>query len=163
MRERAEDIGPLTRHFLALAVDEGLPLHRISADAVTMLETRPWRGNVRELRNAIYRLAVMSREDVIDGPTVDEVLGKAEQPDNQSSAVGFDGAIAEWMAKINPAQGTLYHGALAAFEKPLFIHALGETAGNQVQAAKLLGINRNTLRKRLVELEIDPEQYSRRK
>jgi two-component system nitrogen regulation response regulator GlnG len=60
------------------------------------------------------------------------------------------------------AHGALYHGALAAFEKPLFEHALRETGGNQLRAAQLLGINRNTLRKRLDDLRIDPEGFARR-
>ena len=58
-----------------------------------------------------------------------------------------------------PPDGALYHAALAAFERPLFEHALERTGGNQLRASKLLGMNRNTLRKRLAELAIDPEQY----
>ncbi|MEL6239073.1 MAG: helix-turn-helix domain-containing protein, partial [Pseudomonadota bacterium] len=60
-----------------------------------------------------------------------------------------------------PAEGTLYQRALAAFEKPLIEHALGETRGNQLRAAKLLGINRNTLRKRIVELGVEPDRFAR--
>jgi two-component system nitrogen regulation response regulator GlnG len=61
-----------------------------------------------------------------------------------------------------PSPGTLYHEALAAFERPLFEHTLRETGGNQLRAAQLLGINRNTLRKRLDDLAIDPEAFARR-
>jgi two-component system nitrogen regulation response regulator GlnG len=55
----------------------------------------------------------------------------------------------------------LYHAALSAFEKPLFEHALRHTLGNQLRAAQLLGINRNTLRKRLDDLRIDPDAFAR--
>jgi two-component system nitrogen regulation response regulator GlnG len=57
---------------------------------------------------------------------------------------------------------TVYHEALAVFEKPLIEHALRETQGNQLRAAQFLGINRNTLRKKLGELEIRPEEFVRR-
>ena len=74
----------------------------------------------------------------------------------------FAAALAAWLGRSHIADGTLYHGALAAFEKPLFEHALRETGGNQLRAAQLLGINRNTLRKRLDDLSIDPEGFVRR-
>jgi two-component system nitrogen regulation response regulator GlnG len=87
----------------------------------------------------------------------------AERPAAEATGgVDFAGALAAWLGKASPAPGALYHGALAAFEKPLFEHALRETGGNQLRAAQLLGINRNTLRKRLDDLRIDPERFSHR-
>ena len=76
--------------------------------------------------------------------------------------IDFGAALDAWLLETGPASGTLYHSALAAFEKPLFEHALAETGGNQLKAAQLLGINRNTLRKRLGELAIDPERFVQR-
>ena len=70
------------------------------------------------------------------------------------------GAVADWLAECDFASGTLYHGALAVLERPLFEHALARTGGNQVRAAQMLGINRNTLRKRLDDLAIDPERFA---
>jgi len=163
LRERREDIGALSRHFLHLAGQEGLPRRQIAPEAVDVLEQMSWRGNVRELRNAVFRLALMARDDVIDATTVEEVLGRADQATRKQEERGFDVALSAWLAQRDPAPGTLYHGALAAFEKPLFEHALGQTAGNQVQAARLLGINRNTLRKRIADLELDPDSFSRGK
>ncbi len=123
---------------------------------------RPWRGNVRELRNFIYRLALMAREEVIDAATVEAQL--EERPAIAALAEGadFGAALENWLADASPAEGTLYDAALAAFEKPLFERALAETGGNQLRAAQLLGINRNTLRKRLDDLAIDPERFARR-
>jgi two-component system nitrogen regulation response regulator GlnG len=69
-------------------------------------------------------------------------------------------ALDAWLAGQQIPAGSLYHAALAAFEKPLFEHALARTGGNQLRAAALLGINRNTLRKRLSELAIDPDRFS---
>ncbi len=158
LRERAGDVEPLARHFLRLAAREGLPPRRLSDDAVKVLAGHRWRGNVRELRNLVYRAALLAREDVIDAPTVRQLV--AEAPVGEAAAVDFAGALAAWLHEARPGEGTLYHSALAAFEKPLFEHALARTGGNQLRAAALLGINRNTLRKRLSELEVDPDRFS---
>ncbi len=126
---------------------------------------QPWRGNVRELKNFVFRLALLAREEMIDAPTV---LAMLEERPAGMGAVGpvegatFAAALANWLGVAAPAEGNLYHAALAAFERPLFEHALAETNGNQLRAAHLLGINRNTLRKRLDELQIDPERFVRR-
>jgi two-component system nitrogen regulation response regulator GlnG len=162
LRERVEDIEPLARHFLGLAAAEGLPARTLLPSAVEALRAHPWRGNVRELRNAIYRLALLAREDAIEVASVREVLGDALAGQVSRPDDGFAEALRGWMGEARPAQGALYHAALAAFERPLFEHALAQTGGNQLRASKLLGINRNTLRKRLVELGIDPDRYAAR-
>ncbi|MEO0590833.1 MAG: sigma-54 dependent transcriptional regulator [Pseudomonadota bacterium] len=164
LRERSEDIEVLANHFLALAAEEGLPRRTLAPDSVVMLEEHSWRGNVRELRNVIYRLALMARDDVIEASQLAEVFaaetGVRITPANSDPAT-FESAISQWLQDEAPADGTLYHGALAAFERPLIEHALGETRGNQLRAAKLLGINRNTLRKRIGELGIEPDRFAR--
>jgi two-component system nitrogen regulation response regulator GlnG len=162
LRERAGDIEALTRHFLVQAAEEGLPRRQLSPEAGELLMRQPWRGNVRELRNFIYRLALLAREDVIDAASVQAQLEQRPIAVPALEGVDFESALEGWLAEAMPSSGTLYHSALAAFEKPLFEHALGETSGNQLRAAQLLGINRNTLRKRLGELEIDPESFVRR-
>jgi len=166
LRERREDIEVLSQHFLAQAVDEGLPQRQLTKEAVAGLEARHWRGNVRELRNAIYRLAVMSRKDAIDMEVVVDTLGE-ERPfmlgadDDDDPGAGIGAALDQWLLAQDPPAGTVYGSALAAFEKPLIEHALRQTGGNQLRAAKLLGINRNTLRKRITELLIEPDRYAR--
>ena len=161
LRERNEDIGVLASHFLRLASEEGLPRRSISDEARTLLRERQWRGNVRELRNVMYRLALMSRKDIIDASTIEEVIGSEKAPADTSHETAFGHALEKWLTANNPPSGALYHSALAAFEKPLIEHALGRTGGNQLRAASLLGINRNTLRKRLGELAIDPDRFTR--
>ncbi|MEO1220640.1 MAG: sigma-54 dependent transcriptional regulator [Pseudomonadota bacterium] len=166
LRERREDIEVLAQHFLAQAVDEGLPQRLLTAEAADGLSQRYWRGNVRELRNAIYRLAVMSRKDEIDLEVLVDTLGEeriafvsdanADHPDAEIGA-----ALEKWLMRQDPPQGTVYGSALAAFEKPLIEYSLRQTNGNQLRAAKLLGINRNTLRKRITELLIEPDRFSR--
>lgn len=164
LRERREDIEVLSQHFLAQAGDDGLPRRQLTADAVEALEKRNWRGNVRELRNVIYRVALMARDDVIDAANFGDIVGQeafAPAQSNAPSEEGLGHAVIHWLGQQKPASGTVYAQALAAFEKPLIEHALGETSGNQLRAAKLLGINRNTLRKRIGELSIEPERFSK--
>ena len=159
LRERADDIEPLARHFLRLAAKEGLPARRLSADAAQLLARQPWRGNVRELKNLVYRAALLAREDTIDAAAIGQLLAESPAPESAGRA-DLAGALRGWLDEANPSDGTLYHAALSAFEKPLFEHALARTGGNQLRAAALLGINRNTLRKRLSDLEIDPDRLS---
>lgn len=164
LRDRREDIPELVQHFLTEAMEEGLPRRAMTPAAMQALESRNWRGNVRELRNVVFRLALMARENAIDADSVGEVIG-----DEVSTSIGlgndiqdgFGSVIARWLESETPAHGTVYHRALAAFEKPLIEQALGQTSGNQVRAAQLLGINRNTLRKRIVELDIVPDRFAR--
>ena len=161
LRERADDVPALARHFLQLAAADGLPRRRLEDSAAQLLARQPWRGNVRELRNFIYRLALLSREDAINAEGVDALLREAEHSAASQDGGTVDGAVAQWWHSQRPGEGLVYDAALAAFERPLFIHALRETGGNQLQAARLLGINRNTLRKRLTDLAIDPGEVQR--
>jgi two-component system nitrogen regulation response regulator GlnG len=163
LRERREDIAALAQHFLVLAAEDGLPRRVLTADAIERLEARSWRGNVRELRNVVYRLALMAREDRIDADAVADIIGPELTPASlpqDGGQGGFGAALAGWLTAENPPPGALYHRALAAFEKPLIEYALGRTGGNQLRAAQLLGINRNTLRKRIGELGLDPDRFS---
>jgi len=166
LRERREDIDVLARHFLVEASEDGLPQRIMTNEAAEGLAKRHWRGNVRELRNAIYRLAVMSRKDEIDEEVLIDTLGEERAiftPDDDANHpdAGIGQALEQWLLKQDPPHGTVYGSALSAFEKPLIEHALRQTGGNQLRAAKLLGINRNTLRKRITELRVEPDRFSR--
>ncbi len=164
LRERREDVAALTRHFLALAEREGLPRRSISEGAVAALTGHEWPGNVRELRNIVFRLALIARNEMIDSAIVEENLtGTTGADDLNRDGGDFDRALADWLAGRAIVPGTLYHAALAEFEKPLIEHALRETEGNQLRAAQLLGINRNTLRKKMSDIGIVPERYARRR
>jgi two-component system nitrogen regulation response regulator GlnG len=162
LRQRPDDIPALARHFLAQAAEEGVPRRRLSDAACARLQRENWRGNVRELRNVVYRLALLSRDELIDESAVALQLGIASE-ENAKAAPDLAEALGRWIAENNPRAGDLYDAALAALERPLFEHALRETAGNQLQAARLLGINRNTLRKRLGDLGIDADRFNYRK
>lgn len=161
LRERSDDIPALARHFLQLAAGEGLPRHSLSDEAANLLSRQPWRGNVRELRNFIYRIALLARDDRIEAEAVAPLLFQQVKAELAVPPVDLSHAVEHWLLQQRPSPGSVYDEALAAFERPLFLAALRETQGNQLRAANLLGINRNTLRKRLTDLEIDPSELQR--
>ena len=164
LRDRADDIEALAQHFLKLAVSEGLPRHQLSAEAIALLSRQQWRGNVRELKNFLFRAALLAREEVIEAQAVHLLLDQRQRTsEEQSLPTGdLDSAVRLWLASADPRHGTVYDAALAAFEAPLFAQVLQATSGNQLKAAQILGINRNTLRKRLNDLALDPESFAHR-
>lgn len=160
LRARGADIEALARHFLAQAVLDGLPRRHLGASAVDLLNRHPWRGNVRELRNLMMRVALLARDATIEAATLAPMLAESAAPVAQAPVAApadIDRALAQWLADHDPPAGRVYDAALAAFEAPLFREVLRRTQGNQLRAAHMLGINRNTLRKRLTDLGIDPE------
>ncbi|AKQ42306.1 chemotaxis protein CheY [Aurantiacibacter atlanticus] len=163
LRERRDDVEALARHFLQKAAQDGLPRRTLSKDAARLLEQQSWRGNVRELQNLVYRAALLARNDTIDAETIVGVLDDSasdSEPFHGAGQGNIAGIVAQWLETHSFRDGELYHAALGELEKPVFRYALERTAGNQLKAAQLLGINRNTLRKRLLELEIDPEEFT---
>lgn len=164
LRDRREDIGMLANHFLGEAVEEGLPKRGLSEKAIAQLSALPWRGNVRELRNMVFRLAIMAREDVITDDLVAEIVTDTSPSHirEMQDEKDLGSAIADWLQRANPPEGAIHRKATAAFEKPLLEEVLRRTGGNQLKAAAMLGINRNTLRKKLGDLSIDAELFTTR-
>ena len=165
LRARAEDVPALARHFLEAAVREGLPRKALDVHAMEALRQHSWPGNVRELENLMRRLAVLERGDTIGAAAVAAGLGQGARPaasppaaDSASLAEAAAGHIARYFADFGaalPPDG-VYDRLLAEVERPLIAACLDATGGNQLKAAKLLGINRNTLRKKLTDLALDP-------
>ena len=159
LRDRTEDIGLLAQHFLTLAVKEGLPSRQIDDAAVGLLTTMAWRGNIRELKNLIYRLALVCREDVITEATVAQYIERSAEGDAPVQNASFEAAVTQFLRSHRMGGNSrekLYPRALAEFEIPLLQHVMRQAKGNQLKAASLLGINRNTLRKKLTEYGIGP-------
>jgi len=162
LRERQDDVPALARHFLLSASKEGLPRRNLTDEAAQALAALPWRGNVRELRNFVFRMALLAREDTIDAAAIAQLQAVPERRSESGPAeASFVQAVPAWLAAERPAHGQLYDLALAAFERPLFEEVLRRTGGNQLRAAQMLGINRNTLRKRLNDLSIDPDSCAK--
>lgn len=160
LRDRIDDIPALLNHFLKMAVREGLPQKQFSDQAITLLQRHPWRGNVRELKNLVYRMLVTAREEVISDKAVSDLLvtdGHQERADSGKTSLSEDvEKLIENLLRQDNAQGKVYGLALEQFEKPMLESILKHVQGNQIKAASLLGINRNTLRKKLTEYGIDP-------
>ncbi len=163
LRERVEDIPDLIRHFFTQAEREGLPPKQIETAAIERLKRYRWPGNVRELENMARRLAALYPQETITTAVIDNELAPAapapldeegEGNEDLSSAVErhlnkYFGGFGDGL----PPPG-LYHRILREIEYPLLSAALAATRGNQIRAADLLGVNRNTLRKKIRDLEI---------
>lgn len=166
LRERPGDIGELADHFLRKAAHEGLSRKQLGPDALARLTAHGWPGNVRELENLMRRLAALSREEVISGRQIDLALaqGVAEPvlPPVVAGGHGLEGAVEAHLSQYFASFGEglppdgLYDRILAEVEAPLIRLALAAVHGNQLRAAELLGINRNTLRKKMTDHRIDP-------
>ena len=161
LRERTEDIGPLVNHFLKQASASGLPAKRFTPDAVRALAAWSWPGNVRELENLVRRLQVLVGEDTISAEMVESELAavrpvEAAPIEVESLSASVDQHIRRYFGALDgavPPSG-LHARILREVEHPLIVATLEITRGNQVKAAEILGINRNTLRKRIRELGI---------
>jgi two-component system nitrogen regulation response regulator GlnG len=164
LRERLEDVGDLVRHFLRQAAREGLGQKSIEAAAIDRLKAHPWPGNVRELENFVRRLAALYTQDTLTSQIIEQEL--AEVLPERSADIGSGDAkdlseqVERYLAgyfsgfgKELPPPG-LYDRVIRQVELPLLTAALAATRGNQIRAAELLGLNRNTLRSRIRALDI---------
>ncbi len=160
LRERRQDIALLARHFLDHAALQGLPRRQLDGDAIAALGRHDWPGNVRELENLMRRLAVLSRDEVIGAEAVRDMVGKAPAPVESGDAdiATAVRALIERIARDHPAaldDGSLYDRIIGEVERPLIEAMLARHGHNQLRAARAMGINRNTLRKRLDTLGIE--------
>lgn len=168
LRERAEDIPDLVRHFFKNAAEDGLPVKYITGEGLDLMRSYSWPGNVRELENLVRRLAALYPQEAINADVIEAEI----KPDRQKDAmVGADSAVLETISiaqavEFNmqryfasfgndlPPEG-VYHRVLAEMEYPLILACLTATRGNQIKAAELLGLNRNTLRKKIRDLGVN--------
>ena len=162
LRDRVEDIPDLARSFLLRAAREGLPSRTIDAAALDRLKTHPWPGNVRELENLIRRICALYAEDLITTRIIERELQDhtppppgQEGPPTLAQLVErhLSGHFADFAEGIPPPG--LYDRVLEEVERPMIQLTLAATRGNQVRAAEILGLNRNTLRKKINDLGVE--------
>ncbi len=185
LRERSEDIPDLVRHFFNRNVAEGLAQKSLESAALDRLKRYSWPGNIRELENLTRRLAALYPQEVITEQIVEQELSLAAPltssasreaatlslgpvnhergAGNEQFAAGLDRHVAELFKAFgdNLPPAGLYHRVLRDLEAPLIAATLAATRGNQIRAAEVLGLNRNTLRKRLSDLGIDRAKPTR--
>ena len=163
LRERKEDIPDLVRHFLTLAQGEGLPEKSIDGAAMQRLTAHKWPGNIRELENLVKRLAALYSGEVIGAAAIDdELLDNPASADEEFTdrSENLSGAVERHLRSYFAAHGDnlppagLHDRILREIERPLITLSLDATKGNQLKAAAMLGLNRNTLRKKIRDLGI---------
>jgi two-component system nitrogen regulation response regulator GlnG len=162
LRERVEDIADLARHFLHKAEEEGLPAKRLDVEALEVLKRYRWPGNVRELENLVRRLVVLHSGESIGGDSVAAELReplRSIEPGEEGDALraAIERHLLRYFAEHGdqlPPPG-LYDRILEEMERPLLSISLAATRGNQIRAAHLLGLNRNTLRKKIKDLGLE--------
>ena len=153
LRDRSEDIPLLVDYFLQKFSEN--ELSTVHPEAMTLLKNHNWPGNVRELENAIRRALVMAKTGAIQPGTLPPEITQPDTPvateESSDDLSSLARKLFQW-ARANPDLRVI-----PAVERELIINALRETGGNQVQAAKLLGITRATLRKRIEKFNIKQE------
>jgi two-component system, NtrC family, nitrogen regulation response regulator GlnG len=165
LRERVEDIPPLARHFLERAQDDGLPAKALDQGAVEQLKRYAWPGNVRELENLMRRLAALCPHETIGAEQIAaELVDHTPAPSEAPAATGpeplvraVERHIRDFLAAHHDggmAPSDIYDRVIAEVERPLIRLTLAATRGNQIKAAAMLGLNRNTLRKKIRDLDI---------
>jgi len=163
LRERLEDIPDLVRHFLGIAEKDGLPIKSFEPAAFERLKRYHWPGNVRELENLVRRLSAIYAQDTVTGEMIENELAtvvKASFPDSAEQSGDLSDGVERFLADYFQSFGQemppagLYGRVLRKIELPLITAALAATRGNQIRAADLLGLNRNTLRKKIRDLGI---------
>ncbi len=162
LRERTEDIPELARSFLLRANREGLPAKTIDQAALDRLKTYDWPGNVRELENLIRRICALYGEDMISARIIErELTDHSAQAPGQEGPVTLSTLVERYLQSYFATQADgvppigLYDRVLEEVEAPLIRLTLSATRGNQVRAAEILGLNRNTLRKKITDLGVE--------
>jgi two-component system nitrogen regulation response regulator GlnG len=170
LRERVDDIGDLVQHFLRTAQRDGEAIKTITPDAIRLMQNYSWPGNVRELENLVRRLSALYADEMISVEIVQSELNITDrQPMGMPSGpVDVSTAVESHVAQLlrdhepNLPPAGLYQRVLDRVEAPLIAMALNACGGNQIKAADLLGLNRNTLRKKIRAHSIEIVKQSRR-
>jgi two-component system nitrogen regulation response regulator GlnG len=163
LRNRSSDISDLVHHFGNQIVDIGLPKKIIDSGGMRVLEDYSWPGNIRELENLVKRISALYAEKIITAETIKKELFEVNNENNQAKLMpseSLSDSIERHLREYFDAHKDglplpgLYSRILRELERPLIAVTLEVTQGNQLRTADLLGLNRNTLRKKISDLGI---------
>ena len=157
LRERKEDIADLVEHFLRLEQKDAKMKKKISTKAIDLLSQYDWPGNVRELENLVMRLVALHADEVISTQIIsyELSLSKKSEAINFTPSSDLQAALEVYISKLlrqhnnDEVNGEIYQTVINKIEAPLISMTINEFAGNQIKAASALGLNRNTLRKKI--------------
>ena len=161
LRERTDDIPLLINHFFNKFTEINTDNKSLDTEAINKLINYEWPGNVRELENLIKRIIILTPQVIIDLETINQYLSKFETINSKHLNSSLGASVEKHLKQYFelhknelPASG-LYDRIIHEVERPLIIKTLKLVRGNQLKASELLGINRNTLRKKIMYLDID--------
>jgi two-component system, NtrC family, nitrogen regulation response regulator GlnG len=156
LRERPEDIPALVQHFVSRSGGAKV----FEPAAMRLIQRHPWPGNIRELENFTRRLSALCPQDIVDAPAAEAELKRLSSappaaPQDREALIAalLQDFFARWQG--DPPKSLVYDSVMREIEKPLIGRVLEMTGGNQIKAAEILGLNRNTLRKKIRELGVE--------
>jgi two-component system nitrogen regulation response regulator GlnG len=160
LRDKIEDIPELVEHFLGTADKLGLSIKKIDKNAITLLMNHYWPGNVRELENFLLRVCALYSEDTLSEEIVEKELLQVKVENQRVDNIGLskiiDGYFANNLNKLLKNNNkNIYSEVISEVEQSMIKNVLFITKGNQLKAAQILGLNRNTLRKKIGDLNIN--------
>ena len=160
LRDRIEDIPELIEHFLIKTEKSGLPSKKIDNDAIEAMKSYKWPGNVRELENFILRISALYSEDLLNIEIIETELERLEGDNKNIDELNLSSLIDHYFKRskdklLNNNNKNIYSVIIEKVEKSLIENILDYTNGNQLKASEILGLNRNTLRKKIGDLSID--------
>ena len=160
LRDRIEDIPELIEHFLIKTEKSGLPSKKIDNDAIEAMKSYKWPGNVRELENFILRISALYSEDLLNIEIIESELERLEGDNKNTDELSLSSLIDHYFERskdklLNNNNKNIYSVIIEKVEKSLIENILDYTNGNQLKASEILGLNRNTLRKKIGDLSID--------
>ncbi len=171
LRDRKEDVADLVSHFMREMRQEDEPVKSISQKAIELLQLHSWPGNVRELENMVMRLNALYADETISAEIISLELNRNENHSENSLSDNLDlgSAVEKYIAGLlneygdEQIEANIYQTVIDKFEAPLIAMTLNACKGNQIKASKILGLNRNTLRKKIRAHDIEITKHSRRK
>ena len=160
LRDRIEDIPELVEHFLNNADKSGLPIKKINNSAINSLMNYSWPGNVRELENFILRTCALYSEDILSEEIIDLELKQTKTDNDNTEKEDLSNIIDSYFSnnfnkllKVN--NKNIHSDIISEVERSIIQNVLIITKGNQLKASEMLGLNRNTLRKKIGDLNIN--------